>query len=339
MFIWLGLFASSAIASALPEPCRLHLTQLRPFIATELYANDVRTSDDEEVDWLPGTLRYGSKGVLRILRSRRGLWHSDLRDPDEYNLLLGNPQTLPAIVGPKVAWIFGFRKIDDLTMTVPDAEALNHGIRLLNKKLKLMGYPQIRWRFYQTEGSDADADFISNFVKFQKPLARTGAVALNDLSYHTSEILLPDEFSKGLQTQIRWALEGERFGRSLSPNSHQSHQLERLIFTSAKRLDLLGNLAHYLAPRSAARTKEQREKALDVMLIEATHINLGLAEFLQDDLKDPDLVTQIQHHLIMNSLRPVNFSPPYRFGDGAKLLLQVEERVQQLQQAAALFER
>jgi len=181
----------------------------KPLNVAEILAEDALykkiNSTNEMVvaaeSYLPGN--HGGQLIKIRRKSGQKRWDSNFSSlPDGQ---VGSPRDFAIIAGEKLAWYFGFRKIGDDRMTIPDMDEVNGGIERLNAVLKKhkRNKSLINFQFYRPEvfPNDADArlDVLKNSKHGRVPYGHLGikmidgldTVALHDTNIHLARILYP----------------------------------------------------------------------------------------------------------------------------------------------------
>lgn len=160
-----------------------------------------------------------SRGTKLILLEKFGsAWGSEYASVE--NAFQGDPRRTIQLLGSKAASIVGFRMRSKNEMYAPTAETLNQGIELINSVLP--GDERIAIRFRTpVNGHSSDRDFVRNYaLNLELALADFGPVAIHDLSYHSSAILIRNDHHLLTQAYVRLLLDFETFV--------QTHHSEKL---------------------------------------------------------------------------------------------------------------
>jgi len=107
----------------------------------------------------------------------------------------GDPRWMIALFGEEVAEFFGFKLIDQTTMTIPDVVEFNSAIAKMNS---MISDPtrHCRLSFYEVPSENSvvsDAEFLKGFEKLQLPIADKGAARFHDTIYHGLAVVTPVE--------------------------------------------------------------------------------------------------------------------------------------------------
>ncbi|MES2769547.1 MAG: hypothetical protein V4596_10430 [Bdellovibrionota bacterium] len=212
-------------------------------------------------------------------------WRSEYKEGR--NDLQGDPRTFSMILGPKVAQKFGFRSISENQMTAPSAEAFNSYIRRMNIKLNMNRQEVIRIMFYETgDKLLSDLEYLQRFAyEARLPLAKSGNLAIHDISYHTLSILLQNNLIMPARKTAQFILElNSRLETDplLSPNEKQIAKqfMEDIIGKFVSSLDVgTGNLVVIMNVAN----KDLFEHSLSRLKDLPKLINLsGLSDYLQN---------------------------------------------------------
>lgn len=182
-------------------------------------------------------------GFLRILTTSDKSWYSIFRASDRD--LLGSPLWFVATLGPKVAKYFGFMRVSETAMTVPDATAATATIKAVNQKLIALNEEPISLSFFETRISQplTGRVFLNKFLRNQLPLEAYGGVAVHDISYHFASILLPRKLIVHMQAQTRLTLKFIDY-LDYHLQNEDKQIIKDLISATANRIDNLGNFGH-----------------------------------------------------------------------------------------------
>lgn len=106
----------------------------------------------------------------------------------------GDPRWLIEALGAQAAAYFGFVKMDENHMMVPDGAEFQGAIAAVNARLVELGKPPIPIKFYITETNDnvKVKFYVTQFADHAAiPIAPSGNHLIHDLSFHTGAIFLP----------------------------------------------------------------------------------------------------------------------------------------------------
>ncbi|OQW46571.1 MAG: hypothetical protein A4S09_05150 [Proteobacteria bacterium SG_bin7] len=107
----------------------------------------------------------------------------------------GNPIAAVAILGPKLARIFGYRKISETEFYVPTPERINFVIREINSLLVKKGLEPIEFNFYDDGRPETPVDdLISRFADtLGFPLTTNSPLTVHDYAFHVVAFLIPNK--------------------------------------------------------------------------------------------------------------------------------------------------
>jgi hypothetical protein len=202
-------------------------------------------------------LDQAGNSLLVLEKSDSSPWKSSYKEnKNDNNDLQGDPRSFALVMGPKTAQYFGFHYISENKMIAPTVEAFNSYILKMNLKLKSKKQESIGIMFYGTEGKPlSNIEYLYRFAyESSLPLARSGHLAIHDISYHTLAILFQNNLIMPVRKSAQFILELKSKLEAdplLSPEEKQlaKEYMEELINGMVAKLDTAtGNLA---AVRSA----------------------------------------------------------------------------------------
>lgn len=196
MIILLGIaWVYSITVTALYASCTEDWAQIgQEFSIAKLRKSyDISPTRQQSVTFSGRTGFGQNKGKLREIQKKDGLPWRSLHSTAGY-AYQGDPRNFVMIFGRRVAHFFGFRYLDDLTMTIPDAVEMTRAIQIINNRLRELGEPEISITFYE---SDSIMDNLEHAIEYSRnrrlPLATNDNEALHDISYHAASILIPPQ--------------------------------------------------------------------------------------------------------------------------------------------------
>ncbi len=203
-----SLLASAQGAAPVPATCKDHFAELEEKLAK----NSLVTSTTEEIiaQSEPTVRQIGSQpgqhgGQLIVLERTGPSWGSraNTRGFD----FQGDPRWFVETVGPEAASFFGFRILDNKTMTVPDFQEFTAALAKVNARLASEGKEVVPVNFYQTidNANVKVGRYVRTFLENRGlPMAPFDNHRIHDLSFHTGAIFLPKELLDTAAARIEY---------------------------------------------------------------------------------------------------------------------------------------
>ena len=190
---------------------------------------------------------YG--GRLRELKSPSGIWNSGYAD--NHQNILSSPLILPILLGPRLAFLLGYRKQDPTHLSVPDAKEVNGFLEEVSRRWKAKDStsPRSIWdsfHFFTTKSSRplGARAFITEFISGRWPLEETGTTGAHDANLHVASFLLPpdilDHYRKAIQFTL-FCLDKISAAQTPEAKLLLSHK-EQVLELMSERVDMIANL-------------------------------------------------------------------------------------------------
>lgn len=105
----------------------------------------------------------------------------------------GSVEWMGEVFGQDLAAILGYIQISDTEYRIPNAAAINAGIRRLNEVLLAQGHETIRLSYFSSPHDRERAEkYLENFESARLPIAEGSPSMVHDVSYHIGAIALPE---------------------------------------------------------------------------------------------------------------------------------------------------
>lgn len=157
---------------------------------------------------------------------------------------IGDISTMVQIFGPKVSQLLGFHQIDSDTILVPKVSLLNQKIKIINQILKIKGIEPIAIRLQEVPADSAFSvkKFILLFAtEAALPIAESGAFAFHDISFHLSEIGLPNVLVKYAKDRAQLVMQIDAFMQREGSDADKV-AWKKVRGYEASAIDILGNI-------------------------------------------------------------------------------------------------
>jgi hypothetical protein len=260
----------------------------------------LKVSDTQSVRLTDEVLKENGD-TFNVLEKTGKYWESSFRISK--NDVQGDPRFFAIVLGPKVAYDFGFRYLSDNKMTVPTTETFNSKIQKLDQSLRALNLEGISIRFYESGGKPStDEEYLRKFAeRHELPLGQEGNVAVHDLDYHTLAILIPSRLLETAVQSITFIL---HMKQDLQNDTQLSVEEKKIALDLSSVL--VGRGVQYLDSGTGSLSKILAEKISDPLFLRKSEntFNSFVTENLQNNfyrLASPEKI----HELILTS--PENF--------------------------------
>ncbi|MGZ3695650.1 MAG: hypothetical protein ACXWQO_16180 [Bdellovibrionota bacterium] len=239
-------------------------------------------------------------GKLLLLKRTGKSWGSSNVTPGAGGFgydMQGDPRWFIETLGEEGASRFGFRVIDETTMTVPDFKEFTGAIDKINAKLAEKNLEPISIKYYATADNDnvLAGKYVDHFLDNRAiPIAPSGNHFVHDMSFHSGAIYLPKELLNQGAARVEYR---KRFAEFLKKKSQYGSEDDRWLaktysywikFWSVTQVDYGTAM---LGPQIAAFLKQNPEATANEM---KDYLRPIITAFLPD-LKLRDKFTPIKH--------------------------------------------
>ena len=201
-----SVHASEATCAAAMERF-LKETGNEKFTATLEDLHSLKMPSLREVERIPG--QHG--GEVIVVERTKDHWASS-HTTVAFDLQ-GDPRWFIQVFTPEVAAFFGYKQLDNKTITMPDIVELKGAIAKVNKVLTAAGHEPINLSFFRSTAENTKVNtYLEKFIRdLEIPLAGDGNHMFHDLSFHAPSITLPRRVLEYGAARYKFILEFTEF--------------------------------------------------------------------------------------------------------------------------------